>query len=151
VSWRWGAVVVIAAALVAACGPAPSRTTRGGRGGAAAPVPIDKRVGAVQRGQATWYGGRFHGKPTASGEPFDQNAMTAAHRTLPMDTWVRVTNVNNGRTVEVRINDRGPYSKGRIIDLSRAAAVRLDMIRAGVIPVTVEVLRLGEKKKRRGR
>ena len=90
---------------------------------------------------ASWYGGSLHGGPTASGERFDKNAMTAAHRTLPMNTRVRVTSKRNGRTVEVRINDRGPYGKGRIIDLSEAAAKRLDMIDAGVVPVRVEVIR----------
>ncbi len=140
--------LVLLALLAAACGPAAGGTGRSSR---PPPAPIDKRIGAVQRGQATWYGGRFHGRKTASGEIFDENAMTAAHRTLPFDTRVRVTNLNNGRSVEVRITDRGPYAKGRIIDLSRAAATRLDMLRAGVVPVTVEVVRLGEKKTRRSR
>ena len=96
---------------------------------------------SVQDGMASWYGGKHHGGPTASGERFDKNAMTAAHRTLPMGTRVRVTNKHNGRVVEVRINDRGPYGKGRIIDLSEAAARRLDMIDAGVVPVRLEVVR----------
>ncbi|MBS1124437.1 MAG: rare lipoprotein [Deltaproteobacteria bacterium] len=96
----------------------------------------------VQRGFATWYGGKHHGGPTASGERFDKRAMTAAHLTLPMQTRVRVTNTRNGRTVVVRINDRGPYGKKRrIIDLSEAAAEVLGMIEAGVVPVIVEVIR----------
>ena len=96
----------------------------------------------VQDGFATWYGGSHHGGPTASGERFDKNAMTAAHLKLPMNTRVRVTNKKNGRSVEVRINDRGPYgNKKRIIDVSEGAARRLDMIDAGVVPVRVEVLR----------
>lgn len=90
---------------------------------------------------ASWYGGQHHGGPTASGERFDKNAMTAAHRTLPMNTRVRVTSKRNGRSVVVRINDRGPYGRGRIIDLSEAAAKQLDMIDAGVVPVRVQVLR----------
>jgi rare lipoprotein A len=106
--------------------------------GTARPVPTER--GTVQRGQASWYGERHHGRKTASGERFDMNDLTAAHRTLPMGSQVRVTNQRNGRTVEVRINDRGPYSRGRIIDLSRAAARVIGMIQAGVVPVTVEVL-----------
>jgi rare lipoprotein A len=91
---------------------------------------------------ATFYGDEEQGGPTASGERFDKRKMTAAHRTLPLGTWVRVTSTRNGRSVIVRINDRGPYgNRGRIIDLSEAAARRLDMIEAGVVPVTVEVVR----------
>lgn len=114
-------------------------------GGAPAPEPaIVLRPGQpyVQRGMATFYGDEEQGGPTASGERFDKRKMTAAHRTLPLGTWVRVTSTRNGRSVIVRINDRGPYgNRGRIIDLSEAAARRLDMIEAGVVPVTVEVVR----------
>jgi rare lipoprotein A len=95
----------------------------------------------VQEGKASWYGGSHHGGPTASGERFNKNAMTAAHRTLKMNTRVRVTNKRNGRSVEVRINDRGPYGRGRIIDLSEAAAKKLDMIDDGVVPVRIEVVK----------
>ncbi|MGE5183677.1 MAG: septal ring lytic transglycosylase RlpA family protein [Acidobacteriota bacterium] len=92
----------------------------------------------VYRGYASWYG---EAQMTASGERFNPHALTAAHRTLPLGTRVRVTNTRNGRSVIVRINDRGPYGKGRIIDLSEAAAKQLDMIDAGVAPVTLEVVR----------
>jgi rare lipoprotein A len=96
----------------------------------------------VQRGLATFYGDEQQGGPTASGERFDKTKLTAAHRTLPLGTRVRVTNTRNGRSVDVRINDRGPYgNRSRIIDLSEAAARRLDMIEAGVVPVVVEVLK----------
>jgi len=95
----------------------------------------------AQRGKASWYGRRFQGRKTASGERFDRHALTAAHRKLPFGTRVRVTNLKNGRTVIVRINDRGPFGSGRVIDVSEAAAKRLRMIRAGVVPVKVEVLR----------
>ncbi len=95
-------------------------------------------TGNVQRGIASWYG---EAQMTASGERFDPRGMTAAHRTLPLGTRVRVTNTRNGRSVIVRINDRGPYGKGRIIDLSEAAAKQLDMIDAGVAPVTLEVVK----------
>jgi len=129
----WGRGLAIGLAILgAACG-GPSRHAPPVRTGAAQP--------GVQRGLATFYGREAQGGPTASGERFDRNQLTAAHRTLPLGTHVRVTNTQNGRTVEVRINDRGPYGRGRIIDLSEAAARRLDMIDAGVVPVTVEVLR----------
>lgn len=103
--------------------------------------PEKKRVAlapGVQTGKASWYGGKFHGGPTASGETYNKRSMTAAHRSLPFGTRVRVTNLRNGRSVVVRINNRGPYSKGRVIDLSEAAAEKLDMIEAGVVPVKLE-------------
>jgi rare lipoprotein A len=95
-------------------------------------------TGNIQRGMASFYN---EAQRTASGERFNKNAMTAAHRTLPLGTYVRVTNTKNGRSVTVRINDRGPYGHGRIIDLSEAAARQLHMIDAGVAPVTVEVIK----------
>jgi rare lipoprotein A len=91
--------------------------------------------------KASWYGPGFAGSPTASGEPFNPSALTAAHRTLPFGTRVRVTNLNNGRSVVVRINDRGPFVGGRSIDLSRGAASAIGMISTGVAPVKTEVLR----------
>lgn len=97
-------------------------------------------VTSVFSGQASWYGPGFHGRHTASGEVFNQNALTAAHRTLPFGTLVRVTNVNNNRQVVVRVNDRGPFSHGRVIDLSAGAARAIGLDRAGVGPVRVEVL-----------
>lgn len=96
--------------------------------------------GYLAEGQASWYGAQHQGKPTASGERFDQNALTAAHRQLPFGTRVRVTHLSSGRQVIVRINDRGPFSKGRIIDLSRRAAEQLGMLRQGVAPVRIEAL-----------
>lgn len=91
-------------------------------------------------GQASWYGPGFHGNLTANGEVYNQDAMTAAHPSLSFGTKVRVTNLNNGRSVIVRINDRGPYAGGRVIDLSAAAARSLNMINTGVAPVEVTVL-----------
>lgn len=104
--------------------------------------PTPAIVKGVQHGFATWYGGGHHGGPTASGERYNKRAMTAAHRTLPMNTRVRVTNKKNKRSVVLRINDRGPYGKKRerIIDVSEIAAEKLNMIEAGVVPVVVEVL-----------
>ena len=94
----------------------------------------------VVDGQATYYGSRSHGRKTASGETFNKNEMVCAHRTLPFGTRVRVTNKKNGRSVVVRVIDRGPFGKGKVIDLSPAAARQLDMIKAGVVPVHLEVV-----------
>lgn len=97
--------------------------------------------GDVERGMASWYGPDFQGKPTSSKEIYDMFDMTAAHQTLPFGTYVMVTNLNNNKAVTVRINDRGPFVKERIIDLSYAAAKVLDMVGPGVAPVSVEVLK----------
>jgi rare lipoprotein A len=96
--------------------------------------------GSELEGEASYYADRFNGRTTANGETFDINQLTAAHRTLPFGTRVRVTNLKNQKSVVVRINDRGPYAKGRVIDLSPAAARRIDMIGMGVAPVRLEVL-----------
>lgn len=93
----------------------------------------------MQVGLASWYGRDFHRKTTASGERYDMRDLTAAHRSLPLDTVARVTNLNNNRSVLVRINDRGPFTQGRVIDVSRSAAELLGMTKAGVVPVRVEV------------
>jgi len=91
-------------------------------------------------GIASWYGEDFHGKKTASGETYNMYDLTAAHRTLALGSWVKVTNLDNGKEVVVRINDRGPFKKGRIIDLSLEAARRLDMISEGTAKVKLTVL-----------
>lgn len=91
-------------------------------------------------GVASWYGPGFHGRKTANGEVYDQNLYTAAHRFLPFDTVVKVTNLNNGKEVLVRINDRGPYVDGRDIDLSYRAAKALDMVEEGVVPVRIDLI-----------
>jgi rare lipoprotein A len=93
-----------------------------------------------ETGIASWYGPTFYGKSTANGEPYDGNALTAAHRTLPMPVNVRVTNLDNGKSIVVRINDRGPYARGRIIDLSRRAAELLDVVQTGTAKVRVTYL-----------
>ena len=95
---------------------------------------------AHQIGLASWYGPRFHGRRAASGEIFNQHQLTAAHRRLPFGTQVKVTNLDNGKSVLVRINDRGPYVKGRILDLSRAAAHELEMTEDGTVRVKLEIL-----------
>jgi rare lipoprotein A len=99
--------------------------------------------GYKERGVASWYGPDFHSRPTSSGEPYDMYAMTAAHKTLPIPVFARVTNLSNGRSVVVRINDRGPFVGNRIIDLSYTAAHKLDMTRAGTAFVEVEVITPG--------
>ena len=104
------------------------------------PIPSSAGSGASQTGIASWYGPGFHGRPTASGVIYDQRELTAAHQTLPLGTRVMVTNLENGRSTEVAINDRGPFAKGRIIDLSYAAAQTLGMVGPGTIPVRIELI-----------
>jgi rare lipoprotein A len=101
---------------------------------------MKEAVGYRERGIASWYGTKFHGRTTSSGEPYDMYAMTAAHKTLPLPTYVRVTHRGNGRSVVVRVNDRGPFIGERIIDLSYAAAVRLGMHNDGTALVDVEAI-----------
>jgi rare lipoprotein A len=106
-------------------------------------APAPKPRAEVQDGNATWYGAAFAGRKTASGEPFNPLALTAAHRTLPFGTWVEVTRVDTGASVRVRITDRGPYAapgQHRIIDLSRGAAERIDLVRSGVTRVELRVV-----------
>jgi rare lipoprotein A len=101
----------------------------------------DAQVVSVEHGEASYYADKYDGRPTASGEIFRQNALTAAHRTLPFGTRVRVTNLSNQKSITVRINDRGPFVKGRIIDLSKRGAQELDFVRQGITKVKVEVLK----------
>lgn len=103
---------------------------------------LETSIGYRERGMASWYGSDFHGRSTASGEIYDMYALTAAHRTLPIPTWVEVTHLGNGRRVIVKINDRGPFVENRVVDLSYAAAEALGMVRAGT--ALVEVRALGE-------
>jgi rare lipoprotein A len=117
--------------LVVGCAGGPSPTTAPG-------------MGWSQTGVASWYGPGFHGRTTANGETYDMDAMTAAHKELPFNTLVRVESMDTGRTVEVRINDRGPFVDGRIIDLSRAAARQIEMIGSGTARVRVIVIRVSD-------
>ena len=107
-------------------------------------VVLETAAGYVEQGVASWYGPDFHGGRTATGETYDMNGLSGAHPTLPLPAWVRVTNLQNGRSVVLRLNDRGPFAKNRIIDLSRAAAEELDMIRTGTALVEVRSLVAGE-------
>jgi rare lipoprotein A len=145
--------VLIALAAVAAHGVAtagePDATQAVAAEQAQAPEATNEAVLAaveeppareVGRGVASWYGPRFHGRRTASGERFDQHALTAAHRTLPFGTIVRVQSLVNGRTVDVRVNDRGPFLRKRVIDLSRGAAEALGLIESGTGTKPVVIL-----------
>jgi rare lipoprotein A len=129
--WRGVVGFVVAATCLSGCGLIFGRSTS---------APSEAHRGATQEGTASWYGPGFHGNRTSSGEIYDQNDLTAAHQTLPLGTRVVVTNLQNGRTVEVRINDRGPFAKGRTIDLSYAAARSIGMLGPGTAPVRIEVL-----------
>ncbi len=97
-------------------------------------------VGYRENGLASWYGKKFHGRLTANQEVYDMYRMTAAHKSLPLPSYIKVLNHNNGKSVIVRVNDRGPFVKGRIVDLSYAAAKKIDMTEAGLAPVTIEVI-----------
>jgi rare lipoprotein A len=99
------------------------------------------RIGATEQGIASWYGHPYHGRRAANGEIYDMEKLTAAHRTMPFNTWVRVTNLSNHRAVDVRIQDRGPFVNGRIIDLSRAAARQIEMIGPGTTKVRITIIR----------
>src|SRR5881296_3193450 len=130
---RWVALVVLLAALPGCSvffgkSREPSRAGRGG----------------VEEGIASWYGPGFHGNRTSSGEIYDQYELTAAHKTLPLGTRVAVTNLDNGRSVEVRVNDRGPFVAGRLLDLSESAARAIGGIGAGLIHVRIRVVALPE-------
>jgi rare lipoprotein A len=122
--WRWRLLWAIGVVVVEGCATVPS-------------PPPDS---TIETGRASWYGEAHQGRPTASGEPFDMNALTAAHPSLPFGTRLRVENLDNEREVEVRVNDRGPSVPGRIIDLSYAAARVLGAVGAGIILVRVTVL-----------
>src|SRR5215470_3057827 len=108
------------------------------------PPPGAVRLGYSETGLASWYGNPYHGRRTAGGEIYDMEQLTAAHRTLPFNTWVRVFDLDNDRTVDVRINDRGPFVDGRVIDLSHAAAQAIQMIGPGIARVRLQVMRLPE-------
>jgi rare lipoprotein A len=129
--------LTLAAVLLAGCGHKkhPRRTPP-------PPAPsVAPKLGQTETGEASWYGHPYHGRRAANGEIYDMEKLTAAHRTLPFDTWLRVLNLDNSKTVEVRITDRGPFVEGRIIDLSHAAARAIDMLGPGTARVRLEVIR----------
>jgi rare lipoprotein A len=123
--------IALAATFIAGCGHHAARVN----------VPLaPARIGSMETGVASWYGVPYDGRRAASGEIYDMRQLTAAHRQLPFQTWVEVTNLSNGKQVDVRINDRGPFVKGRIVDLSQAAARDIDMLRAGTTRVRLRVI-----------
>jgi rare lipoprotein A len=127
--WR----VALAAVALALAGCAHKHRT------AVPAVPV--KIGHTETGIASWYGNPYHGRASASGEIYDMEAMVAAHKTMPFQTWVRVENLSNKKTVDVRIIDRGPFVKGRIIDLSHAAALSIDMVGPGISKVKLTVIK----------
>ena len=127
------AVAVSVAVAALACLLVASPTGQG-------PQFADTLPDWMQQGRVSWYGPGFHGRRTANGEIFDTHALTMAHRSLPLGTTVRVTNLENGRSVVLRVNDRGPYVRGRVADLSHAAAERLGFVDDGVVPARIELL-----------
>jgi len=139
---RWPACILIAAVLllVVSCASSP-RYTSAARPRRGTPPGSLRRI---QTGVASFYGQDFHGRKTANGETYDMYAMTAAHQALPFNTRVLVTNLDNGKKVAVRINDRGPFVKDRIIDLSYGAAMKVGMVGPGTANVRLEVLEMGE-------
>jgi rare lipoprotein A len=122
------AMVIAASLIVASCGGKKIKTAK------------PPRIGSTETGIASWYGRPYHGRQAANGEIYDMEKMTAAHRTMPFNTWVRVHNLSNDRTVDVRIQDRGPFINGRIIDLSHAAAREIEMIGPGTAKVRLTVI-----------
>lgn len=128
---RWMLATLVAGASLA-FGQSPiSRTEH---------AAVPSAAGSSEAGLASYYADKYHGKATASGEVFDTNEFTAAHRTLPFGTRVKVTHLENHRSVIVRINDRGPFVEGRVIDVSRAAAEELQFVRAGLAKVRLEII-----------
>ena len=113
--------------------------------------PVSHAKGFQQRGIASWYGKKFHGKKTSNGEIYNMYAMTAAHKTLPLGTYVHVKNLDNGSEVTVRINDRGPFVQGRIIDLSYTAAKKIDIVTSGTAPVVIVALEQGNRQPSTGK
>lgn len=153
--WRSSALLLSLVLLLASCGTPPSYRVRvlDSPDGRRVPAtqrpyevngerfePLANAEGFVEEGVASWYGPDFHGKKTSNGEVYDMHGLTAAHKTLPMNVYVRVTNRSSGRQLDLRINDRGPFVSGRIIDLSYAAARELGVVGPGTAPVRVETL-----------
>jgi len=133
--------IMVVATMIVGCTSAPRFTAT-----KSASVRAGMETGGysmVEEGAASYYASEFNGRPTSSGETFDMNQLTAAHRTLPFNTMVRVTNLTNGRTVTVRINDRGPFKDDRLIDLSLAAAKEIGLVGTGTARVRLEVVELG--------
>lgn len=141
-------VLMFCLLFMSSCSSRPARTTEDLSAiGTAPPSSASEwQVGKIIEGDASWYGGKFHGRQTASGEIFDMYAYSGAHKTMPLGSMVRVTHMANGRSLDVKINDRGPYAKGRILDLSYAAAKKLGYESDGTARVRIEILEVGKGK-----
>jgi rare lipoprotein A len=137
------AVVLAISMMFAGCISSP-RFTMAPKEGSAAAAPAPAVVGQTEEGVASYYAEEFNGRKTSNGETYDMNALTAAHRTLPFNTRVRVTSLESGKSVIVRINDRGPFKDQRIIDLSYAAAKTIEMIGTGTARVRLQVVAAGD-------
>lgn len=131
----WIFFILFVALLALDCASAPRYIIRKPVKGKPGEFTFDEQIGV-----ASYYGAEFHGRPTASGDIFDMNGLSCAHRTLPLGTKVRITNLENGRSIELIVNDRGPFVDGRIVDLSKGAAEELDMIQSGTAIVKIEVI-----------
>jgi rare lipoprotein A len=142
---RWLFCLIALAVTITGCAKkkptvAVARPPAHGAGRAGIAPPAAQPVGSTERGVASWYGHPYHGRAAADGEIYDMETLVAAHRTLPFQTWVRVRNVRNDKSVDVRIIDRGPFVQGRVIDLSHAAAKEIDLIGPGVAEVEITVI-----------
>jgi rare lipoprotein A len=142
---RFFIIIVVLSVFLLACATAPPPTPPGHpkpyKVGRKWYKPLPSSKGFTQRGIASWYGKPFHGRKTANGETYNMYALSAAHKTLPLGTWVRVHNLKNGKKLDVRINDRGPFIRGRIIDLSFAAAKKIGLVGPGVVKVEITTIR----------
>ncbi len=142
----WRIFLLVLFFLIVACGPRHvviDRRTPPPEKQEVKKESVKRETYEVQHGVASWYGGEFHGRPTSSGEIYDMYQLTCAHNTLPLGTVVMVTNLENGRSLELKVNDRGPFAKERILDVSYAAAQMLGMWEKGTAPVKVEVISPG--------
>lgn len=140
-------LILLLAFVLQNCAPAPvyHSQNKTSKNSAASSSEFKNESSEVFKGVASYYADKFNGRKTASGEVFDQKLLTAAHRTWPFETVVSVTNLANGKSVQVRINDRGPFVKDRLIDLSRAAAQKIDMLRSGTANVEISIIRWGRE------
>lgn len=137
---RLAYILVFFVLFNSACGVTNKTTRPGSTSESASRAIASGDAKAIETGVASWYGPDFHGRQTANGEKYDMNGLTAAHRTLPFNTVVLVENLDNGKTVQVRVNDRGPYAKDRIIDLSKGAATEVEMIGPGTARVRIYIV-----------
>ncbi len=136
--------IILISLLKCSTGAKFSRTTRYTRN-FSREQSVQYRTGQILKGECSYYADKFHGNKTANGEIYDMNGFTAAHRTLPFNTILEVKNMKNGKIVRVRINDRGPFKKGRILDLSYAAAKKIGLVHMGVTQIEAKIIKLGEK------